>query len=207
MAAAVTPVNNRGIIIGGCGTQQPYAFIADFKSLIGGQPIDMTGSAIIDENTFAATPAAGLESNYHNDPVILYSALAQTTSRIVTPVELESSGEDAFVAEIYPGLQPAPGTDDHRLESMEPFLRRGSGTMPGTKTITISPVVSNILDIQGGTVKTAVAVPDLDAASQPIKAIVGGVATGRYFSFKLLADNKQSVLRFLGLALRGRRIV
>jgi len=187
---------DRGVTV--CQVEtQPIAFVTDYL-------MDMMASGLVSETVFTAgTPA----NNILEDAATIHRATGDTTNaRLMLPVELSATGTDLFTAEIRSGVQPAPGGDSHRLEAVEPLLRRATGTMPGTATITVAPVYSNILDVQGATLGTAVAMLDLESAVQPVKAVVGINATGRFFGFQLLAANANAVLRFMGAILHGRRV-
>lgn len=184
---------DRGVTVCGAMTN-PIVFVTDYV-------MDMLASATISE-----TAASSAANNTLNEAITLYQKTADpTNAHLVLPVELSATGDDLFTAEIRSGVQPAPGGDTHRIEAIEPLLRRAAGSMPGTKTITVAPVTSNILDVQGATLGTAVAIPALEDAVQPVKAVVGLTATGRFLGFQLLAANANSILRFMGAILHGRR--
>ena len=188
-------------------TGTPAAFLAKFMGPAG-DTMDVTGSARISENVLTTSP-----NQYDDEPVIVYELNADV-AKMNLAQELQSTGDDLFLTRSQTGLTPVQGgsqqkgmagiTDTHRLGSVELFLRRGSGVMPGTRAMQISPVTSNILDIQAGTVGTGKAVPGLNATT-PVKAPVGGVETGRFFGFRLEGSNVNSVFRYLGGLLRGHR--
>ena len=189
-------------------TIAPAAFIARFMGPAS-DTMDVTGSGRVSETILTSAPA-----QYDDEPVIAYELSAKVAVMNLAQ-ELQSTGDDLFLCSQQTGLTPAQGGisqkkqaltsgDTHRLESVEIFMRRGSGTMPGTKTMQISPLTSNILDIQAGTVGVAKTIPGLDSAS-PVKAPVGGIVTGRFFGFKLEGSNVNSAFRYLGALLRGRR--
>lgn len=182
---------------------QPAAFIARFPGATGAV-LDVTASGQISE-TVLTTEAAG--DQYLDEPaIVLEVGTPAGAPKLLLAQEVQSTGDDIFTCVAQPGLQPAPGTDTHRLASAEILLRRGTGVHPGTKTLTVTPVTSNILDTQGGTDGTAVDIPgDLNASSQPVKAVVGVIATGRFFSFRLSGDNINAVCKYLGAILRGHR--
>ena len=143
---------------------------------------------------------------YQDEPVVAFVVSAATSVNLLLPQELQSTGLDAFRCVVQTGLQPAPGTDTHRPESIELLLRRGSGSgQPGTQIMTLAPVTSNVLDTAGGTVGTAKDVPGLANAVLPVKAPVGQLVTGRFLGFKLVGTNVNSALRYLGSLIRGHR--
>jgi hypothetical protein len=71
--------------------------------------------------------------------------------------------------------------------------------------MSVAPVTSNILDNQGGTVGTDKEFPGLGDATAPVKAPIGQLVTGRFLAFQLKGTNVNSVLRYLGSLIRGRR--
>ena len=186
----------------------PAAFVAKFMGPASDK-MDVTGSGRVSESIFTADP-----NRYEDEPVIAYE-LSAKVSKMNLAQELQSTGDDLFLCREQTGVVPAQGAvsktkyqvtsgDTHRLESAELFLRRGTGTMPGTASMQVAPVTSNILDTQAGTLGVAKSIPGLNSAS-PIKAPVGGLSTGRFFGFRLEGSNVNSVFRFLGALLRGRR--
>ena len=185
----------------------PAAFLAKFMGPAS-DTMDVTGSARISETVLTVSP-----NQYDDEPVIAYE-LNANVSKMNLAQELQSTGDDLFLVQSQTGLTPVQGSpqqrgmagivDTHRLGSVELFLRRGSGVMPGARTMQISPVTSNILDIQAGTVGAGKAIPGLNSPT-PVKAPVGGVETGRFFGFRLEGSNVNSVFRYLGGLLRGHR--
>lgn len=186
----------------------PAAFIARFPGRSDGAegtpaPLDITASQRVTENTFTSALSS---QRYEDEPVVAFVVSAATSVNLLLAQELQSSGLDAFRCIIQPGLQPNPGADTHRAESVELMLRRGPGqSHPGTAIMSVAPVTSNILDNQGGTVGTQKDVPGLGDATSPIKAPIGQLVTGRFLSFNLRGTNVNSVLRYLGSFVRGRR--
>ena len=186
--------------------QGPACFIARFPGAIDAQ-IDVTASEVVSENVFTTEAAA---DQYIEDPVLVFKAVGSSPVLMLAQ-EVQSTGADVFACVAQPGLQAAPGTDTSRLSNIEILIRRGVGIHPGTKTLTVTPVTSFILDTQGGTDGTAVDIPgDLNAASTsaqwPIKAVVNATAMGRFLSFRLSGDNINSVFKYLGAILRGHRV-
>lgn len=190
---------NRAIILCHPDTPEhpPACFLAKFPGG-GGHPLKITGSGRISETVFTAEP-----SQYVDEPVIVYTL--EGVTKLMLPQELQSTGDDTFVALMRTGLQPVPGTDPHRLEAIEPLLRRGAGVHPGTQQMLLVSVTSNVLD-EVGTPSTAVLVPGLNDASQPIKVPVGLMRSARFLGFTLFGANPDSVFRYLGAILRGRRL-
>ena len=191
-------------------TTQPAAFIARFPGLTPAALVDPTASGRISETIFTADP------NRYDDEAVIVFTTPTVAPVLMLPQELQSTGADAFRCTMQTGLVPAEGAmskakyqatkgDTHRLESVEPLVRRGVGVHPGTATLTVTPFFSNILDIQAGTAGTAVDIAGLNAAS-PVKAPVGAKTTGRFFGFKMEGDTINSVWRYLGAYLRGRRV-
>jgi hypothetical protein len=80
--------------------------------------------------------------------------------------------------------------------------------MPGTVVVEVEAVASNILEAAGGNVATAVGMQGLNDATQPMKTPVGASEIkGRFFGFQLSGENTNSIIRYLGAILRGRRVV
>ena len=192
---------NRAVIL--CHPETPLHPPAAFIARFPGGPGDalgamkITGSGRISENVFSGEPNA-----YEDEPVLIYTHGG--TTKLMLPQELQSTGDDTFVARLRTGLQPVPEDSTYRLEAIEPFLRRGVGVHPGTKEITAAPVTSNILDEPTGTVGTGVLVPGLNDASQPVRAPVGMIQTARWVGCQLFGPNTNCVFRYLGAILRGR---
>ena len=194
-------VIDRAIVLCHAGSDHPAAFIATYASAF-----DPGVSARISENRATTT-------NYEDEAAV---ATVEASPIIYVAQELQSTGTDTFTTLVQPGLQSARGPipkgslagaprgDTHRLESAEVFLRRGAGVHPGTATINLSPISSSVLDVQAGTIGSAVAIPGLNDTA-PVKAITGLSATGRFFGFKMTGANANSVIRYLGAFLRGRR--
>ena len=160
----------------------------------------ITGSGRVGENVFTSEP-----EHYEDEPVLVYTFAGAT--KLMLPQELQSTGDDTFVPFMRTGLQPCPGEPDiHRLEAIEPLLRRGSGVHPGTKEITVAPITSNILDKPTGIPGIGVLIPGLDATSQPVKAPVGVIQTARFLGLQLFGPNTNCVFRYLGAILRGRSL-
>ena len=181
--------------------QGPACFIARFPGT-DTAALDVTASGLISESVLTTEAAA---DQYLEEPVIIFEDPTTPTLRLAQ--EVQSTGNDVFTCVAQPGLQAAPGADTHRMSNIEVFLRRGVGIHPGTKTLTVTPVTSHILDTQGGTDGTAVDVPgDLNATSSPIKAIVNATAMGRFLSYRLTGDNLNSVFKYLGGIIRGHRV-
>ena len=184
------------------GKQEPAAFIARFPGETG-EVMDVHASEVISETVFTTEANA---DQYLEDPAIILE-VGVSVPGLYLARELQSTGADVFSCVAQPGLQAAPGADTHRFSAAEILVRRGAGTHPGTATITITPVTSNVLDTQGGTDGTAVALPgDLNAASTVVKSIVGVVATGRFLSFRATCGNINAAFRYLGAILRGHRV-
>lgn len=183
---------------------QPACFVARFPGATDAV-IDVTASGGISETVLTTEAAA---DQYLDEPAVILEVGAPAGApKLLLAQEVQSTGDDQFICVAQPGLQAAPGADTHRLSAAEILMRRGVGVHPGTKTLTVTPVTSNILDTQGGTDGTAVDIPgDLNAASAPIKAVVGVFATGRFLSFRLTGDNLNSVFKYLGAILRGQRL-
>ena len=189
----------------------PAAFIANFTGAAGAA-LDNTASGRVTENKFT-TPES---NNYDDEPVLVFEAPTGSAPALMLPQELQSTGADLFTPPMQTWLAPAAGDistrkyqimsgDTTRLESVEIFLRRGPAVHPGTATLNVSGATSYVLDVQAGTIGTAVAIPGLNG-TVPVKAIVGIAATGRFFGFKLTGDNVNSVFQYLGAILRGRRV-
>ena len=159
----------------------------------------ITGSGRISETVFTTEG-----SRYEDEPVMVYTL--EGVAKLMLPQELQSTGDDQFAIVARTGMQPAPGADSHRLEAIEPFVRRGVDTHPGTATLTIAPVTSNILDEPTGTPGASVAIPVLEATSQPVKVPVGVWQTARWLGFSIFGDNTNCIVRYLGAILRGRRL-
>lgn len=180
----------------------PACFIARFPAggaTAGLGPLRITGSGRISETVFTTEP-----NQYVDEPVIVYTLDGVT--KLMLPQELQSTGDDTFVALMRTGLQAAPGLDSHRLEAVEPLLRRGAGVHPGTQELVMAPVTSNILDTRFGSPSTGSSIPALNDASQPVKAPIGVVQAARWLGFTLLGANTNCVFRYLGAILRGRRL-
>ena len=184
--------------------QGPACFVARFPGA-SGSVLDVTASEVVSENVLTTEAA---NDQYIEDPVIILEVGAPAGApQLLLAQEAQSTGDDVFACVAQPGLQAAPGADTHRLGSVEVLMRRGTGVHPGTKTLTVTPVTSHILDTQGGTDGTAVNVPgDLNASSQPIKAVVNATAMGRFLGFRLSGDNDNSLFKYLGAILRGHRV-
>ena len=192
----------RAVVLCRAEQPQPACFVARFPGSTG-TPIDVLASGQITETVFTTEAAA---DQYLDDPVLIFE-VGTAAPVLMLAQEAQSTGEDVFTCVAQPGLQAAPGSDTHRLSSVEIMARRGAGVHPGTKTLTVTPVTSYILDTQGGTDGTAVDIPgDLNAASQPIKAIIGVNVTGRFLGFRLSGDNLNSVFKYLGALIRGHRV-
>ncbi len=203
-------------------TTQPAAFIALYPGAASGvdgtpaaNPLDITASGRITENVFTSQA-----QNYEDEPVIAFITTLNPNTQMLLPQELQSTGDDVFRCIQQTGIQPPAGDiskrqfrimqgDTHRLESIEPFLRRGPGVHPGAKIMRLAVTSSNVLDSQeatvGSTVSANMKVPGLDSAS-PVKAIIGTTTRGRFFGFKLKGSNPDSVFQYLGALLRGRRM-
>lgn len=192
----------KAIVLCRASTSQPACFIATFNVI-------PRASGRVSENVFSSA------ANNIVDEV-----LVGLPAKLFLGSELQSTGTDTFTVKLYTGLQAArlaPGTmkefsmtggETHRVESLELFLRRGAGqTHPGTATINATPVTSNVLDTQAGTLGTAVVVPGLNTTPSPVKAVVGFDSTGRFFGFQLTGANANMTFRYLGALLRGRRVV
>ena len=183
--------------------QGPACFIARFPGATNAQN-DITISGQVSENVLTTEAAA---DQYFDEPVLVIKTVGVAAPAMLLAQEVQSTGVDQFTCVAQPGLQAAPGTDTSRLGSVEVLMRRGVGVHPGTKTLTVTPVTSNILDAQGGTDGTAVDLPgDLNASSAPIKVPVGIVVTARFLGFRLTGDNLNSVFKYLGAILRGHRL-
>ena len=206
--SAAAPVT-RAVILCHPATQ-PGAFIARFPGATPTALVDPSASGRISETIFTADP------NRYDDEAVVVLTIPAGAPQLLLPQELQSTGDDLFRCTLQTGLAPAASAmsktkyqvmqgDTHRLESVEPLIRRGTGVHPGTATLTITPVSSSILDVQAGTLGTAVDVAGLNAAS-PVKAPVGAKLTGRFFGFQMVGDNVNSVWRYLGAYLRGRRV-
>lgn len=190
---------NRAVVLCHPDTPQhpPACFIARFPGG-GGHPLKITGSGRISETVFTTEP-----NQYVDEPVIVYTI--EGVTKLMLPQELQSMGDDTFVSLMRTGLQPSPGVDTHRLEAFEVFLRRGVGIHPGTKEVFLAPITSNVLD-EVGTPGTGIPLPGLDASSQPVKVPVGIFRSARFIGFQLFGTNVDSVFRYLGAILRGRRL-
>lgn len=220
VSTAAPPLNtgfvDTAIVLCNASTPQPAAVLARFSD---GAGFDVVTSARVSENMVGAVFNA-----YDDEAVVVHNdaTTVPVQNTVFLAQELQSTGggggtgNDFFTVLVQTGLQPAQGRiaqdrqgistgDTHRLESIEVFQRRGVGVHPGTATITVAPISSNILDVQAGTIGAAVTIPGLDAAS-PVKAVTGLSATGRFFGFKLTGSNQQSAFRYLGALLRGRRV-
>lgn len=192
----------RAVVLCRADQPQPACLIARFPGSTG-TPIDVLASGQITDTVFTTEAAA---DQYLDEPVIVFE-VGVAAPVLMLAQESQTTGEDVFECVAQPGMQAAPGADTHRLSSVEVLTRRGAGVHPGTKTLTVTPVTSYILDVQGGTDGTAVTVPgDLNAASQPIRAIVGMNTTGRFLGFRLTGDNLNSLFKYLGAVLRGHRV-
>lgn len=193
---------NRAIILCHPDTplHPPACFLAKFPGGDGGpHPMKITGSGRISETVFTSEP-----NQYLDEPAMVYTLEGST--KLMLAQELQSTGDDTFVPLMRTGLQPAPGIDVHRLEAVEPLLRRGVDVHPGTQEITVAPITSNILDEPTGTPGTGYLVPSLNATSQPVKVPIGQVQTARFLGFTLFGPNTNCVFRYLGAILRGRRL-
>ena len=176
----------------------PACFIAKFPGATGA-PLRITGSGRVSEDTFTTEP-----SQYRDEPVLVYTVNGVT--KLMLAQELQSTGDDVFAILMQTGIQPAPGVDSHRLEAIEPLIRRGTGVHPGTKEMMVAPVTSNVLDATSGTLGIGVLIPSLDATSQPVKVPQGVYQTARWLGLQLLGANINCVFRYLGAILRGRRV-
>jgi len=194
---------NRAVVLCHPDTPEhpPACFLARFPGSDGGAglPMKITGSGRISESVFTAEP-----DRYEDEPVLVYTFGGAT--KLMLPQELQSTGDDLFAVYMRTGLQKAPEVDTHRLEAIEPLLRRGVGVHPGTQTLTVAPVVSYILDKPTGTPGIGVLVPGLNDTSQPVKVPVGMFQTARFLGLQMFGDNANSVFRYLGAILRGRRL-
>ena len=201
-----------GIILCHATTPRPAAFLALFQGAAAGStgdpvanPLDITASGRVAENTFTS----GSEV-YEDEPVLAYFTTRDPATKIMLAQELQSTGDDIFRCIQQTGVQPAPATAEHRLESVEPLVRRGVGVHPGAKIMRLNVTFSNILDDQedtvGSMVDTTLTIPGLNSAS-PVKAVVGVDTRGRFFGFKLKGSVTDCVYRFLGAILRGRPVV
>lgn len=194
----------RAVVLCHAAEGQPACLIARFPGATG-QKVDVLASGLISETVFTTEAAA---DQYLDEPAIIFEVGTPAGSPVLMLAqEGQSTGDDQFNCIAQPGLQAAPGADTHRFSAVELLMRRGAGVHPGTKTLTVTPVTSNILDTQGGTDGTAVDLPgDLNATPVPVKAVVGVVATGRFLSFRLAGDNLNSAFKYLGAILRGHRV-
>jgi len=163
-------------------------------------PLDVTASGRISE-----TVKSGVNTHYEDEAVIVYDVAEANTNKLMLPVELEDDLDDVFRMDVISGLQPAPGADTHRVSSIEPLIRRGPGTFPGDKLLQLSPISSNVLDTQGGTLGTLKDIPDVDVATPP-RTPVGFDTRGRFFGYRIRGSNIHSLLRLLGTFLRGHRL-
>ena len=192
----------RAVVLCRAEQSQPSCFVARFPGSTG-TPIDVLASGQVTETVFTTEAAA---DQYLDEPVLVFEVGAAAPVLMLAQ-ESQSTGEDVFECVAQPGLQAAPGADTHRLSSVELLVRRGVGVHPGTKTLTVTPIASHILDTQGGTEGTGVVLPgDLNASSQPVKTPVGVTTVGRFLGFKLVGDNINSLYKYLGAILRGHRV-
>lgn len=194
----------RAVVLCHAAGQQPACMIARFPGATGAV-IDITTSGQISETVLTTEAAA---DQYFDEPIVVLEQGAPAgPPQLLLAREEQSTGDDLFECVAQPGLQAAPGADTHRYASAEVLLRRGTGVHPGTATMTLTPITSHILDTQGGTVGTAITLPgDLNAASPPVKAVVGINATGRFLSFRLIGTNENSLFKYLGAIIRGHRV-
>lgn len=191
-------------------TTQPAAFIARFPGVDPTPPLDLTASGRVTESVFTA-----ITSRYEDEPVLIFT-VAGGAPKLMLPQELQSTGDDVFRCTMQTGLQAASGElsqkkyqilsgDTSRLEAVEIFQRRGVGIHPGTATMTVAGVASNVMDVQAGTVGTAINIPGLNSTA-PVKAVTGVNVTGRFFGLQIIGSNVNSLFRYLGAILRGRRL-
>lgn len=217
----VTPTVNdpvsSGVVLCAPNTQ-PAPFLARFGGLqadpVTGDPatvgLDITVSGRLWETVHSAA------GQYEGDPGIVYQAPTGNPTKLMLAQELQSTGDDTFLTMVQTRLIPTFGKPDpeerrprtagdtSRIESLEPLIRRGVGQMPGVSRVAVVPVTSNVLTVQGGTIGTATEIPDLNSAP-PVKAPVTAFATGRFVGLQVLGTNLQSIVRYLGAYIRGRR--
>lgn len=178
----------------------PACFLARFPGGTGKtSPMKITGSGRVSETVFTTEP-----DQYLDEPVLVYTT-AEDVTKLMLAQELQSTGDDTFVALARSGLQSVPGVDTHRLEAIEPLIRRGAGVHPGTREITVAPIASQTLE-EIGTLGIGALVPALNDTVQPVKVPVGLFQTARFLGFQLFGTNTNCVFRYLGAILRGRRI-
>lgn len=177
----------------------PACFIARFPGGPGAAaPMRITGSGRVSETVFTSEP-----NQYVDEPVLVYTIGG--VAKLMLAQELQSTGDDTFVAMMRTFLHPIPELDTHRVEAIEPLIRRGVGVHPGTAEITLVPLVSHILDVHTPAGGVGATVPGVNVAS-PVKAPVGFFETARHIGLQLFGANTDSVFRYLGAILRGRRI-
>ena len=178
----------------------PACFIARFPGRDAtSRPMHLMASGRISENIFTTEP-----NTYEDEPVLVYRYGG--VRQLMLAQELQSTGDDVFVSLMRTGLQPTPGLDSHRLEAIEPLLRRGAGVHPGTQEMTVAPVTSNVLDARSGDLGAGSLLPGLNDTIQPVKAPIGVLQTARWMGRQLFGATTNSVFRYLGAILRGRRL-
>jgi hypothetical protein len=97
-----------------------------------------------------------------------------------------------------PGLAATPNFDVYRIESIEPFVERGTGY----GTLEMRAVVSDVLDTPAGTLEPTGATIDLTEV--PVDANAGLDARGRFLGVRFDATS-QDVVRYKGALLYGRK--
>ena len=123
-------------------------------------------------------------------------------------------------ARLQPGLLTSPKSDPHRIEAVEPFLRRGTDVATAgvgggaVDTCDVFPVASDTLHTRGGVVgNTGTTITDMDGTTPPVKETVGvsdtrviGPHRGRFLGFRLDARSDNIALRYLGAIIYARQV-
>lgn len=182
----------------------PACFIARFPGASGDAttPMRITGSGRISETVFTAEP-----DQYLDEPALVYTFDGVTKLHLAQ--ELQSTGDDKFVAVMRTDVYPVPEVDTHRIESIEPFVRRGTGVHPGAAELTVAPITSFTQEKHTGFARLGKLIPGLNNAvsATPVKVpIIGSLEAARWIGLQMFGTNEDCVFRYLGAIIRGRRL-
>jgi hypothetical protein len=110
--------------------------------------------------------------------------------------DIDHPEHEAFNASIQTPLNPMGGLKTHRLDSLELLIQR----LNGFGTAMVQAVVSNVLEVEGGTVLSPEATVNLNTA--PTYDLKGVDARGRYMGMKL-SWVSTSTVRYYGGVMGG----
>ena len=197
---------NRAVVL--CNPDSPHhppaCFIARFPGATStdGLPMKITGSGRVSETVFTTEP-----NQYVDEPILCYTFNGVT--KLMLAQELQSTGDDQFVAHMRTDIYPVPDVDTHRVEAIEPFVRRGTGIHPGDAELTVAPITSFTQERHTGFARLGKLIPGLNNATSaiPVKVpIIGSLESARWIGLQMFGTNVDCVFRYLGAIIRGRRL-